>query len=240
MDTLHLDSHKPRMIAHRGLSGIEMENTCSAFVAAGNRSYFGIETDVHRTADGQFIIIHDDDTQRVSGDRMAVEETSFDTLRALQLQDRDGQRGRKDLMLPTLREYIQICKKYEKTAVLELKNHLEEEDIRRIIAIIREKEYLPRVIFISFDLANMICVRRLLPEQKAQYLIEVRVPDDLVDTLKTYRLDLDIHHRLLTPALSEACKREHIEINVWTVNTPEDARRCIELGVDYITTNILE
>ena len=240
MDTLHLDSPKPRMIAHRGLSGIEMENTCSAFVAAGNRSYFGIETDVHRTADGQFIIIHDDDTQRVSGDRMAVEETSFDTLRALQLQDRDGQRGRKDLMLPTLREYIQICKKYEKTAVLELKNHLEEEDIRRIIAIIREEEYLPRVIFISFDLANMICVRRLLPEQKAQYLIEVRVPDDLVDTLKTYRLDLDIHHRLLTPALSEACKREHIEINVWTVNTPEDAQRCIELGVDYITTNILE
>ncbi len=50
MDTLRLSAPKPRMIAHRGLSGIEMENTCSAFVAAGNRSYFGIETDVHVTA----------------------------------------------------------------------------------------------------------------------------------------------------------------------------------------------
>lgn len=53
------------MIAHRGVSGIECENTAAAFVTAGNRSYFGIETDVHRTADGQYIIIHDDDTKRV-------------------------------------------------------------------------------------------------------------------------------------------------------------------------------
>ncbi len=42
MNTLLLESPKPLMIAHRGLSGIEMENTCSAFVAAGNRTYFGI------------------------------------------------------------------------------------------------------------------------------------------------------------------------------------------------------
>ena len=51
-DTLHLADPKPRMVAHRGTSGLELENTNSAFVAAGNRSYFGIETDVHRTADG--------------------------------------------------------------------------------------------------------------------------------------------------------------------------------------------
>ena len=40
-----LNSPKPLMIAHRGVSGLELENTCAAFVAAGNRSYFGIETD---------------------------------------------------------------------------------------------------------------------------------------------------------------------------------------------------
>ena len=51
MDTIKIKKKKVKMIAHRGLSGLERENTCSAFVAAGNRSYFGIETDVHRTAD---------------------------------------------------------------------------------------------------------------------------------------------------------------------------------------------
>lgn len=93
------------------MSGLEMENTASAFVAAGQRSYFGIETDVHRTADGQFIIIHDDNTKRVAGDEMIVEQTSFRTLRSLRLLDTDGQQGRGDLILPSLREYISICKK---------------------------------------------------------------------------------------------------------------------------------
>lgn len=53
-----------KIIAHRGLSGIERENTCSAFVAAGNRSYFGIETDVRKTLDGHFVLCHDGDTER--------------------------------------------------------------------------------------------------------------------------------------------------------------------------------
>ena len=46
-----------KMIAHRGVSAMETENSNAAFVAAGNRTYWGIETDVHRTKDGKFIII---------------------------------------------------------------------------------------------------------------------------------------------------------------------------------------
>ena len=85
MDTLKLDKGSIKMIAHRGLSGIERENTAAAFVAAGNHSYFGIETDVHRTADGKYIIIHDDVTGRVAVDNYPVEQTDFDTLRSLKL-----------------------------------------------------------------------------------------------------------------------------------------------------------
>ena len=66
-EPIRLHAAGARMIAHRGLSGIERENTCAAFVAAGNRSYYGIETDIHRTADGQYIVVHDDDARRVAG-----------------------------------------------------------------------------------------------------------------------------------------------------------------------------
>lgn len=51
MDTRKFKKNSVKVIAHRGLSGIERENTNAAFVAAGNRSYYGIETDVRRTAD---------------------------------------------------------------------------------------------------------------------------------------------------------------------------------------------
>ena len=239
-DTIRLpQENKPLMIAHRGMSGLELENTASAFVAAGQRTHFGIETDVHRTADGQFIIFHDDNTKRVAGDEMVVENTCYETLRAIRLQDTDGKKGRGDLIMPNLQEYIQICKKYDKTAVLELKNHFVPEDIDRIIDIIRREDYLDRVIFISFDLPNMICIRERLPQQQAQFLI-AEVTDWLMDTLQKYHLDLDILHTALTKEYVEALHANGIKVNVWTVNTPEDAQRLIDCGVDFITTNILE
>ena len=56
MNTPKFEKGNVLVIAHRGLSGIETENTNAAFVAAGNRSYYGIETDIHRTADGNLVI----------------------------------------------------------------------------------------------------------------------------------------------------------------------------------------
>ena len=103
MDTIKIENKAVKMVAHRGLSGIEKENTCSAFVAACNRAtYFAVETDVHRTVDGQFVIFHDDNTARVGLDHLVIEESTFETLRKLQLVDIDGKRGRIDLTIPTL------------------------------------------------------------------------------------------------------------------------------------------
>ncbi len=241
MDTLHLASPKPRMVAHRGLSGIEKENTCSAFVAAGNRSYFGVETDVHVTADGQFIIIHDDTTKRVALDDLTVESSTYETLRSLRLCDRDGLRGRKDLILPSLAEYIQICRKYEKTSVLELKNHMRPQDIDGIIAVIQAENRLENTIFISFDLPNMIYVREKLPNQKAQYLAGGNADWDAVtDALTRYDLDLDAHYSLITEERLRALHAIGKEVNVWTVDHLEDAERLSAWGVDYITSNIIE
>ena len=241
MDTLHLAAPKPRMIAHRGLSGIEMENTCSAFVAAGNRSYFGIETDVHVTEDGQFIIIHDDTTKRVGLDDLSVEKSTFETLRSLRLCDRDGKRGRKDLVLPSLLEYTQICKKYEKVSVLELKNHMQPQDIDRIIQQIEQEGWLAQTIFISFDLSNMIHIREKLPQQKAQYLIEQgAVWPDVLDALSRYNLDLDSDYNLLSQERIQDVHQLGRQVNAWTVDDIKDAQRLIAWGIDYITTNIIE
>ena len=91
-----------KMIAHRGVSGLELENTCPAFVAAGVKSYYGIETDVHVTKDGKFIVVHDDDLVRIANLSMGVESSDFAALRAVRLTDTDGKTQRNDLFLPTL------------------------------------------------------------------------------------------------------------------------------------------
>lgn len=237
-DTIRIQSGV-KMVAHRGVSGLELENTNSAFVAAGNRSYYGIETDVHVSADGYFVIIHDDNTKRVAQDELIVEKSTFETLRSLRLVDKDGKKGRTDLRLPSLEEYISICKKYDKQAVLELKNHIQPDKLYEMIDLIEGLGWLERTTFISFDLPNMLVIRERLPEQKAQFLISKQT-DWLVDTLIKNHLDLDIHHAACTPELVQLLHANGLEINVWTVDTPEDAQRVIECGVDYITSNILE
>ena len=239
MDTIKINAGKTLMVAHRGVSGIEKENTHAAFVAAGNRSHYGIETDVHRTLDGKYVCFHDDTTGRVAIDNLVVEESTFDTLRNLLLTDVDGKKGRTDLRIPTLQEYIQICKKYDKVAVLELKNHFPEEDVIRIIEIIQQEGYLSNVIFISFDFENMLTIRRLLPKQRAQYLT-VKYSEELVEQLVNERLDLDILHEALTKENIEYMHSRGIAINCWTVDDPARAEELASWGVDFITSNILE
>ena len=237
-DTIHVCLPGVKMVAHRGVSGLERENTCAAFVAAGNRSYFGVETDIHRTADGQYIVFHDDNLVRLLGDERVVEEMRFDELRALRLTDLDGN-ARGDLLLPTLQEYVRICKKYEKTGVLELKNTFDPKDVEEIIDIIRAEEYLDGIIFISFSLENMLTLRRLLPTHPCQYLT-CEYSDELVKTLVDNRLDLDILHTALDEANIANLHAHGVKVNCWTCDDPDRAADLVRWGVDFITSNILE
>lgn len=242
MNTIKINSKSVRMIAHRGLSGIEKENTYPAFIAAGNRSYYGIETDVHKTADGEFVIIHDETTERVSGGKINidVEKSSYDALKDIILPDTDGSLGRKDIKIPLLRDYIRICKKYEKICVLELKNPFIKTDIVKMTEIIRSENYLDGMIYISFDMDNCVKLREILPDAKIQWLVGKHVTENDIETLKKQKLDVDIYYQVLTKEIVDRLHSMGMEINCWTCDNEQDAQKLIEMGVDYITSNILE
>lgn len=239
MNTIAIDKKQAKMVAHRGVSGLEAENTCAAFVAAGNRSYFGIETDVHVTKDNQIAVIHDDNTIRVSGVDKIVEESTLEELQSIPLYNKEQGVYRTDLRIPTLADYISICKRYDKIAVLELKNRMTPEAITQIVDIIKEQDYLENVIFISFSWDNVAYLREMLPEQKVQFLIST-YDDALIEKLISHRIDLDIRYTAVTKELVDILHKHNLEINCWTVDKAEDAKQLIEWGVDYITSNILE
>ena len=245
MDTVKLNkSARPavRMIGHQGIHHVEVGNTCSGFVAAGNRTYWGIETDVHVTADGQYIIIHDDNTKASTGEDYVVEETDCATLRSLTLLDyTDGNRHtRSDLRLPLLSEYIRICRKYDKKAVLEIKNPVAPEHIKGIVEEVASLGWLENTVFISFSYDNMVELRRLLPEAKLMFLTTLAPNRELVDMLLPHRLDLDIAWTVLTREGVELMHANGIEVNVWNVDEIDLAEKLLSWGVDYLTTDILE
>lgn len=235
-----IDHGAVRMVAHRGLSGLERENTCAAFVAAGVRTYFGVETDVHVTSDGKYIICHDHDLKRVSGGvDLKIEENRYDLLHSVPLLDKDGVSYRSDLFAPPLEDYISICRKYGKECVLELKGLIEEKHIAGIIGTIREMNWLERTTFISFGRENLVNVRKIYPEAKMQLLVCEGKPED-IEFMKLYRAGADFGFWTVTREMVDAVHAAGLEFNVWTVDDPEAARRMISYGVDYITSNILE
>ncbi|MBO5374176.1 MAG: hypothetical protein J6A54_01850 [Clostridia bacterium] len=239
MNTIKFNKQNTRVIAHRGLSGIEAENTNSAFVAAANRSYYAIETDIHRTCDGHFVISHDDNLMRVSGKEISLASSSLSELQDVILFDKDGTMDRIDLRPSRLEDYLKICKKYEKHSVLELKSDFTDEEIIKIISIIKDFDYLDMVTFISFNYENLLRVRKILPTHPAQYLFWKITPEE-IERLKRDRIDADVCCKELTREQIEACHRAGIAVNCWTVDSKDEGERLVEWGIDYITTNILE
>ena len=239
MDTVKLaNKGNTKMVAHRGVSKLERENTMPAFIAAGNRSYWGIETDIHVTRDGKYIVYHDTNIQRLTGVDAVIEEQTFDYLRSLPIIDFDEQ-PRVDLHMPSLEEYIKICKKYGKIAVLELKNTMPRENVHEVCDILLQLEYTDGVVVISFDYNNLLYVKEKLPAQKVQFLCS-EYTDGLVETLKKDGMDLDINRKAVTKELIDLCHENGVEINAWTVDELEQAQSFVDMGIDYITTNIIE
>lgn len=239
MNTIKVEKKQCKMIAHRGVSGLEKENTLAAFIAAGNRSHYGVETDVHRTKDGRYVVIHDSETARVAGDNVVIENTSFETIRKITLNDIDGTHGRSDLRIPTLEEYILTCKRYEKYCVLEFKTIYTYENICEMVDIIESLGWLDHVIFISFAFENLVNLKKYRPECPAQFLTG-ECGDNIISMLKEHNIDLDIYFPALTAENMKKLHDNGIIVNAWTVDKKEDADRLISWGIDYITSNILE
>ena len=239
MNTIKFEKKNTKVIAHRGLSGIEVENTNAAFVAAGNRSYYGIETDVYRTADGQSVIGHDESYKRISGEEVFLEKETLESLENIVFFDKDGTKIRKDLRPARLETYLKIVKKYEKHAILELKSAFTDEEIAKIIDIIKGYDYLDNLTFISFNYENLLKVRKILPNQSAQYLFW-KVTDEEISRLVRDKIDADVWCVELTEEQIKKCHEAGLTVNCWTVDKPEDGEKLASWGIDYITSNILE
>lgn len=236
MEPIQIEHGNVKMIAHRGAGKVWVENSIPAFRNSANRSYWGIETDVHVTKDGKYIIIHDDNTERVTGVDLIVEATDFDTLRNLRLLGLEGD----DARLPTLEEYVSICKAGNKICVLELKNRMPEKNIKEIMDLIDAMGYLDHTVFISFSHTNMMTLEKLAPKQPKQFLIHYKKAEESMEKVRELPMDVDADSRMLTKEVVDEIHALGHKVNVWTINTPENAKEMLAAGVDYITTDIFE
>ena len=230
-----------KMVAHRGLSGIEVENTMDAFQLATKYPYFGIETDIHVTLDGKYIVHHDDSLMRLCDLDIIIENSLYEDLRKVKIKNKDSSYT-KDIFLPSLEEYITVCRDSGKVSVLELKNTMDEANVIEIVNIVKKLNHYEKTIFISFSKENIILLTKNFKDINCQFLSVVDTDEkkkEVLDFAITYKCDLDLHFGAITKEFVHECHKNNILLNVWTVGDQIVANNLIEYGVDFITSNIL-
>jgi glycerophosphoryl diester phosphodiesterase len=221
-------TRRPVVIAHRGASRAERENTVEAFRRAGQMGADAVELDVRRSADGALVVHHD---PAVPDGRVI----------------RTVPRADLPESLPTLGEALDAC--VGMWVNVEIKNDPEEPDFDPTDTIADETMELllsrgepERWLISSFRLETIDRCRAIADAAGAPirtaWLTSV-VPSDVVQVL-TSRGHVALHPwvKLLGRGVVDECHIAGIEVNTWTCDDPTRMAELIEWGIDGICTNV--
>lgn len=249
-------TQRPLVIAHRGASLAAPENTLPAFERAIVAGAEMIETDARLTADGQVILIHDNDLGRVTGSTGRVDAMSAAEVRALDAgyvfrsRRQNGDLWRNEAArIPLLDELLDLLDAHRHRCLnLELKS---DGDDRRTcdlasaaIAVLRRRRMLRRTLISSFDPAALRAARAVAP-QVATAALPVAGEDAvaLLDRAASARhAAIHPNDALLgdggraTDIVADAHRRG-LRVHVWTVDDEQRMRTLLVAGIDGIITN---
>lgn len=227
-------SKTPKLIAHRGLSSKNVDNTAASYKAAGELDFWGIETDLQFTLDGVIICSHD--AYPLGHEDKRISTKTWEELKTLELPNPYNE---EKIFLCTFAEYLDICKEYEKTAVVELKLEITETQAKQILSEIDKYYSRENVTFISFYLNSLRMMRRLFPGCQTQYLI---MEENYYEYFKNWKqsppyIDVSVSRELLLVEDIDYFHNLGLQVGVWTINNQGFAEMYAEAGVEYITSD---
>lgn len=237
------------IIGHRG-SAWGVENTRAAFMNGIKLGYEGLECDIHCTSDGVFVVNHDSDFKRVGGgsDTDIANMTVHEVLNTIIYQTRGDKfyEGRPI----TLGEFFDICIEHNVTPVVEIKyswnlysKNKDPKDycydgVPALMNLIDKKGLRNKVVIISFMAGVLDHIHKNYPDVHLQFLTSSDWKP-YEKWCKKCKMDIDIHHSLVTKELIESFHKDGLKVNAWTVDDSAVFKKIQELGVDMITTNKL-
>lgn len=234
----YFDSPSPRVLAHRGLATTAPENTALAFAHALAAGAHYIETDVHVSSDGQAIVSHDPDLERLTGEKRKVSELTAAQLAAIDLGERQG--------------FITLAEALD--GFPDARFNIDLKDLGSIapaVAAITATRSIDRVLVTSFDERRRLAAVGQLPgvatsasaRRFAGALLSGRL--GATGLLRRALRDIDavqIPERAAglsttSPAFIDRFHEVGVEVHMWTINDPARMVELVERGVDGIVTD---
>ena len=226
---------RPAVLAHRGASRAAPENSLAALRIAAELGADGVEFDVQACATGELVVFHDRTLSRCTGALGSVGETSWSDLQRLTL-DRvpHGARGER---IPLLEEWLDRMPK-GLFVNLEVKAEVfaEAAQARRCADALVRSGHAGASVLSSFHPAAIWNAGRAVDRGA---LVEAGTAWRAVLALGWPARPAAVHpqSKLVTPARVRAWKRLGLRVATWTVDSPDEAARCLDAGVDIIISN---
>ncbi|MFE4820450.1 glycerophosphodiester phosphodiesterase [Streptomyces sp. NPDC056704] len=210
-------------IGHRGVMGVEPENTLRSFMAAQHAGLDLIELDLHLSKDGALVVMHDADVDRTTDGSGPIAEMTLAELRAL-----DAGHGERvpvfEEVLDTIRAPLQA--EIKDTAAA-----------RALAEVMHRRDLVGRVEVSSFHGEAIAEITRLVPGVRTA-LIASRYGIDVVDrAVEVGAATVCLNIRRLTLEVVEHARKADLRIIGWVVNTQDHLRLVRALELDGATTD---
>lgn len=224
---------RPKLMAHRGNSALAPENTLAAFAKAVDSGAEWTELDVHLSADGEVVVMHDPTVDRTTDGAGAVAEMTLAELKRLDAGSWFGPEFAGE-RIPTLREVIGLVGARIRLNV-EIKSVDNPLTARKVIQTLADAGVLEQSMVCSFGLGALLEARRLWPEG-CLALISGSARD-LEIAIKHGLPWFNVEYHQADEALVRRAHEAGVQVSIWTMDEPELWGHYADMGVDIICTN---
>lgn len=227
----------PLVTSHAACKGHAPENTLAGIEAALRLGAGAVEIDVHCTADGVPVLLHDATVDRTTDGTGNVHEMPLDVVRSLDAGARQFAPKFRGAQIPTLAEVVDLTKG---NALLQIE--IKQADIHTHVArVVRDAGAIDDCETHSFWPRNVQAMRVEEPRMAAALLTDGRHVLDWQEffgfALSINAQGVSVYYSFATPEIVRAGQRRALTFMTWTVDDEADMQRMCDAGVDSICSN---
>ena len=218
----------PKIIAHRGVTRNDQENTLPAYHQAFSDGADGLEIDVRLSKDKKPIIFHDEDTSRLFKKSLEIKNTTFFELEAL---------GKNENRIPLLDEVLDFLPQ-NKECFIEIKS-----DANTVPFLDKLRIEKKNITFLSFDKNVVLALKKRFPNKlvfQSFHMLQIERYGikKILEFYKNGNSDgLSIDIRGLSNKTIDKILEKKIDLIIWTLNSMERLKELSKKNIRAIITD---
>ena len=239
----YFDGDRPLIIPHRGGSNLVPENTLHGIELAIEEGFSHFETDLRMSKDGEIFLHHDETFDRTTNVSGKVQDFNWSEISKInagyKFYEKNNQKGKKT-------KFVRLADALMMNHKLKFNLDLKQTGMaKKVVEIINSLNAEERVLVSSFSPKRL---DEFLRESKGKILTSGTFRENVIARffpLKTRNFKvqalqapfrwkgIQVHSKKLV----EFCKINNLQLHIWTVNSIENLKTCLEIGCDGVITD---